>query len=100
MVENKITKFINGIRQKHPKEIEDTFMNGYCYWFARILAERFKGEVWFNPLQVHFACNIGIYLYDVTGMIEDAYGWVSWEQYQIEHHAESMQIIKKIIKKE
>lgn len=100
MISNKITKFIDDFKSKHPKEIEDTFMNGYCYWFAMILSIRFKGDIWFNPLLVHFASNIGVYLYDVSGMIEDAYGWVPWEQYQRTNQNEAIQIVKKIIKKE
>ena len=97
---NRILKFIDDFKSKHPNEIEDVFMNGYCYWFAMILSIRFKGNIWFNPLLVHFASNIGVYLYDISGMITDTYGWVSWEVYQRTNQEEALQIVKSIIKKE
>ena len=67
---NKIETFINDMKKSFPAEMEMIFYHGYCYWFAFILAERFKGEIWFNPTIVHFASKIGNSLYDIFGEIE------------------------------
>ena len=32
-----VLSFINKFKYKYEKEIVDTFMYGYCYWFANIL---------------------------------------------------------------
>lgn len=31
------------------------WQNGNCYWFARILADRFNLEIYYNPIIGHFA---------------------------------------------
>ena len=55
---DKIEKFIFDMKNVFPEELEFTFYRGYCYWFAFILANRFKGEIWFNPAIVHFATKV------------------------------------------
>ena len=64
---SKVERFIYGVKRIFPEEMEYTFYRGYCYWFAFILAERFKGTIWFNPKIVHFATKIDNDMYDVDG---------------------------------
>ena len=96
---SKVLSFIEQITIKYPKEIKDVFSNGYCFWFAIILRERFHGEIWFNSSLVHFATCIEDRLFDVNGMIDDTYGWMPWTEFQERNHYEAQQVIRTVIKK-
>lgn len=107
---NRVENFINDMKSRFSKELEHVFYNGYCYWFALILAERFKGEVWFNPKLVHFAAHIDNNLYDIYGKItpgisptgEKDYSehtWFEWGQFQINNHEMVESIVDSCIKK-
>lgn len=50
-----------------------TFLHGCCYWFGRILQERFGGRLLYCPVEGHFVTEIGSRLYDVTGDVTAAY---------------------------
>lgn len=46
------------------------WMNGNCYYFSLILADRFKSYspcVYYDPIDGHFLCRIGSRFYDFTG---------------------------------
>ena len=108
---DKVERFISGMKEVFPEELEFTFYRGYCYWFAFILAERFKGDIWFNSKTVHFATKIDGQLYDIFGKVklgicpvngEDDYSennWSSWADYQISHHDVVESIVNSCIKK-
>lgn len=72
--EEQILKFIDGL-----KEAKNIFSNGYCYWFAHILQNRFGGEIWYVPAENHFYCQIKNNFYDVNGvhktLINQAFRW-------------------------
>jgi len=77
-----VLNFINAIKSKYPQQIEDTFSNGYCYWFAKILELRFGGVIYFNPIKVHFGTLIGNKIFDINGIISDGDEWFLWDDYQ------------------
>ncbi len=56
---------------------ENTFLHGCCYWFARILRERFSWEccveLVHEPIEGHFLARINGRLYDVRGDVTDMY---------------------------
>ena len=64
----------------------DTFTNGCCYWFAKILEKRFQGTIMYNPIDNHFATLISARLYDITGDISDKIriddSWYEWSEYE------------------
>lgn len=62
----RIKEFIYGFRS-----CEDVFLNGYCYWFAMILSQRFHGEIYYDCIDNHFVTMINHRLYDVRGDITD-----------------------------
>ena len=76
-----ILDFIN-----HFRGATDTFSNGCCYWFARILKDRFPRQDWddFDPeimytqIDNHFGCLIDGIIYDVTGDVTYKYKWERW----------------------
>ena len=52
-----ILRFIKNFKENNPEAIEDCFMNGNCYWFARILKEAteydvgyFSGYIMYDPV--------------------------------------------------
>lgn len=106
---NKVIEFINGFKEASSPYIEWTFYRGYCYWFAVILSERFKGEIWFNPDIVHFAAMINGELYDIYGFVnvgknpitgeDETSNWMSWEEFQCTHQEAVKSIVDSCIKK-
>lgn len=108
---NKVEEFIHHMKEIFPEEMEFVFYRGYCYWFAFILAERFKGEIWFNPKIVHFAARIKGQLYDIYGKVtpgvcpitgtedysEDE--WISWTDFQLQRQEAVESIVDSCIKK-
>jgi hypothetical protein len=110
-MEYRVQRFINGMKEVFPEELEFVFYRGYCYWFALILAERFKGDIWFNPKIVHFATKIGNNLYDIYGKVspgicpvngKEDYSendWISWTDFQLNHQEAVESIVNSCIKK-
>lgn len=98
---NKVIQFIDDLKKISPAMFEYTFGMGYCYWLAVILADRFKGDIWFNPCIVHFAAKIDGKLYDIYGQIDDTTSpfWVSWEEFQYQHQEAVESIVNSCIKK-
>ena len=106
-----IIKFIEDFKEYSSKDIEHVFFHGYCYWFAVILAHRFKGDIWFNPNMVHFAACIKKDLYDIYGKVkpginpetgeyrEEYNDWIPWDRFQIENHEVAEAVILSCIKK-
>lgn len=111
MTLNNVERFIKEMKGQFPEEISFVFYRGYCYWFAFILASRFKGEIWFNPKIVHFATKVRGTLYDVYGKVNPGYSpvtgeydgsenkWVKWSDFQINHHEAVDSIVDSCIKK-
>lgn len=67
------------------EEVIDCFMNGCCYWFARMLAERFLDcapVLMYAPVEGHFATLIFDRVYDITGDVTDKYKWERWVDYR------------------
>lgn len=100
-----VLSFINKFKYKYEKEIVDTFMYGYCYWFAHILSFRFKGDIWFNPYIVHFATRIDNTLYDIRGEIiltdnNCENEWISWKDYQFLYPEDIETVVSSCIKKD
>ena len=83
-----VNDFIDTITFKDDK-IKYSFLNGNCYWFARILQERFnpwlKADIMYNSIKNHFCCRlntgIGSFYFDASGLIESHYGWLEWKTF-------------------
>lgn len=88
MNEREILHFIKHFTE-HGEQVKDCFLYGNCYWFARILAQRFNGKVYYNPAENHFACLINYCLYDISGCIlnhveqNDTNQWIPWRLYPL-----------------
>jgi len=80
-VDNEVLEFIEKFKQYEQGDVlHRTFTNGYCYYFAIILQERFGGEILYDPIEGHFVTRIlddyfGIHLYDITGEVTNKYDW-------------------------
>ena len=55
-ITDEIREFLEGMRNGGTIE---TFTNGYCYWMAVILKERFGGEIMYNAVDNHFGVLLG-----------------------------------------
>ena len=81
--EKEILSFIGRFTSNGRKsEVIDTFTQGCCYWFARILKERFPaGKIVYDSVENHFACSIGGNEYDITGNVTGQYSFVTWKSF-------------------
>ena len=79
MYNDQIVKFISDFVKsgKNPDVIIRTFFNGYCYYFAIILMERFSllpdKEILYDPIEGHFVTRIGDQLYDIRGNVTNLF---------------------------
>lgn len=60
------------------KGSEEVFLHGCCYWFARILEQRFYFdgyvvEIKYEPVEGHFIAKIRNRFYDVRGDVTEEY---------------------------
>ena len=86
-------------------EVVHLFTHGQCYWFARLLQERFSDYqhlcyIVYNPIDNHFALQHGKYLYDATGVvgsINDS-SWVDWDIYKIFEPLDAARVERDCIK--
>lgn len=53
------------------KDCRDTFLYGCCYWFAVILKSRFRGRIFYHPIDGHFVTQIDGSFYDIRGVLQD-----------------------------
>ena len=61
---DQIIEFIN---RRFPIEKDCDWMEENCYYFARILKMRFKGEIWYDLVNGHFLFRHFDKFYDWTG---------------------------------
>lgn len=99
--ENDVVEFIYNFKKDYSDELEDVFLHGYCYWFARILEERFHGEIYYMPIENHFVTKIEKYFYDISGILNDSLFNVClpWEQYKNIDVLETSRIYRDCINK-
>lgn len=90
MLRAKLTDEITDNVAKYNKRLNDEvktyFLNGSCYWYAKMLQERFRPwfntEIMYNPIQNHFSCKIKDNYYDANGIIApDLDEWLPWSRY-------------------
>lgn len=99
-----VQHFIDEFKKSHKEEIEDLFSNGYCYYFAHILDERFYkgGTIMYIPVYNHFCYSIYGKLYDITGEITDQEKIdlaEPWDSYRRHEPLESQRIFRDCILK-
>lgn len=79
--------------QEHDRngDVSDLFLNGCCYWFAKILCDRFEGGVIvYDPVRNHFAAQIAARFYDITGEIVSGYSFIPWLMYEDPVHKQRL----------
>lgn len=80
------------------------FTEGCCYWFARILCERFdislyKTTMMYNNIDGHFAAKINGRLYDITGELNETADWKTWDEFRENEPIYAQTVIRDCIKK-
>jgi len=69
-------------------DVKALFTEGKCYWFAKILQERFGGSIIYDPIEGHFSCRVAEAYYDITGPIipQEVVEWETYEQVDSSHY--------------
>lgn len=99
-ISSKVLEFINDFKKQYPDAMEDTFLHGYCYWFAKILSERFNGIICYEPVENHFITLIESHFYDISGEVTPTEKTQPWEVYKWWDELETNRIIRDCIRKE
>lgn len=94
MTENEILKFIERFGSA-----KTLFLFGYCYWFAKILEERFGGIICYMPIMNHFITRIHNKYYDASGEIKPDEQVYVWSTFQYKYPTECRSIIAGCINK-
>lgn len=71
------------LRRFHQSDnVTDVFSFGCCYWFAKILFDRFSHlsgtEIMYDEIENHFGTKVGESVYDITGDVTAKYVWKPW----------------------
>lgn len=71
------------------RDVIQVFTSGACYWFAKILHERFStcvGDpdvvIVYDSVINHFGCRIHDRVYDITGDCTEKYNWSRWPTFE------------------
>jgi hypothetical protein len=75
---NEVLEFIG---RRFPRSNDCNWLDGNCYWFARILCMRFPYlELYYNPIKGHFYAGDGTNMYDWNGLTRDnevfSFSWI------------------------
>ena len=110
MTNERVMKFINDFTNNgKKKELIDTYTNGYCYWFAHMLAdwalfqkERLNFQIYivYAEIENHFGCLINGRVYDVTGDVTDKYNWQEWTKFYHRDELLGARIVRDCIRKD
>ncbi len=96
---NDIEEFIENFKFMYKLELEQVFTEGNCYYFAVILRERFKGCIYYLPIENHFLCKINEEYYDITGKVKPVESPVDWEELEQQDEAHYKRIERDCILK-
>ena len=100
-----ITDFIRHFLQEND-EVQASFLYGNCYWFAKILEQRFErqyhcGGLYYNQVCNHFAVCLEGELFDALGILgpNTKPGWVPWWHYKIVEPSDSYRVVRDCVLK-
>lgn len=64
------------------EDVTEVFTDGCCYWFAKILYDRFNlyygATIMYDEVANHFGTKINGCVYDITGDVTFKYEWKPW----------------------
>lgn len=98
-------QIIDFINRRFPIEKDCNWMNENCYYFAKILKMRFKGEIWYDLVDGHFLFRAYDNFYDWTGLRneyqfdkpETIDNLVKWSDYKNQDPSHYARIIRDVI---
>ena len=65
---DKIKKIIKDIKKYNVKDIEKTFMDGYCYMFATLIHFNVQGSrIFFSKKRKHYYAEYNNHFFDIEG---------------------------------
>lgn len=82
MIDSSVANFLK--RFHLSKDVDTVFTEGCCYWFAKILHDRYMHtrsvEIMYDEVINHFGTKIDGRVYDITGDVTDSYTWKPWSE--------------------
>lgn len=91
-VENELKQHMSdtaymAIQKVYDRPIKEVFTQGFCYWFAYILNQKYKGNIQYLPLDNHYVFfdYISDRYYDITGNVSESVlqkPCVNWDDYR------------------
>lgn len=91
-----IEKFLE--RFHSADDVDVVFTQGCCYWFAVIMAMRFRAPVMYDQVSNHFTVRIHSRLYDITGDVTEKYpDSVEWNRYMEFDRADFERVVRDCI---
>ncbi len=78
------------LRRFHISEnVDEVFTCSCCYWFAKIMSERFpESQIMYDSIACHFVVEIDGRLFDITGDVTDKYNAELWSDFTDVIHKE------------
>lgn len=95
-----ILDFINGFKSFDKLVVEALFSQGYCYWFAVILSQRFGGIIYYLPVSNHFITKIDDAYFDIHGEYTVNEPCYSWSEYKMIDAMDYKYVVKYCVYKE
>lgn len=85
MNQAEILQIINNFKQNDPLKYEDQYLNGDCYVFARALAAKFNGTIYYLAIDNHFITKIDQNFYDIRGLVpeDEIHECYRWDTYDL-----------------
>ena len=85
-----VIEFIYDFKKSNIPVITDLFTQGYCYYFALMLSDRFGGEIMISEKENHFCCQIKVSVanyeisecFDINGIIANNRDFVPFSEYE------------------
>lgn len=98
-MKNEIVQKIDSFKKADIINLENKYLHGDCYVFAKALANYFNGEIYYLPIENHFITKINQNFYDIRGLLnlEELEEPVVWKQYYLVDSLEYQRIIRDCI---
>ena len=99
-MKDEVESFIQEFKKLHSAELEDSFLNGNCYWFAYILKSRFgTGSIIYCQIDNHFLYKLSESYYDIRGKVHPPQDATDWIQYMIDEPLDASRVLRDCVYK-
>ena len=92
-----MNEVLDFIKRRFPNDCN--WMDGNCFYFAKILNIRFGGTIWYDTIYGHFVIKIDDVMYDWQGVVDDnkKHNYVYWNRFDNYDTTQQQRIIRDCI---